>query len=59
MYQFCFCDRKGDTQAGCLSFKPGEEILEPADVATVGKGGHCEGEVVHVRDHQTPRDREM
>jgi len=59
MYQFCFCDQKRDAQAGRLSFKPVEEILEPADVATIGKGSHHEGEVVHIRDHQTPRDPEM
>jgi len=51
MYQFCLCDRKGDAQAGRFSFKPVEQILELSDVSTVGKGGHCEGEVVHIRDH--------
>jgi len=59
VYQLRFCDRKGDAQAGRLSFKLLEEFLEPADVATVGEGGYCEGEVVHIRDHQTPRDPEM
>ena len=59
MYQFCLCNRKRDAQAGRLSFKLLEEFLEPADVATIGEGGYCEGEVVHIRDHQTPRDPEM
>jgi len=43
---------------GRLPFQPIEEFLEPADVATVGEGGYCKGEVVHVRDHQAPRDPE-
>ena len=59
VYQFSLCDRKRDAQAGRLLFQPVEEILEPSDVATVGEGSYCEGEVVHVRDHQTPRDPEM
>jgi len=44
--------------AGHLSFKPLEEFLDPADVATVGEGCYSEGEVVHIREHQTPRDPE-
>jgi len=56
VYQLCLCDRKGDAQARGLSFKLLEELLEPADVARIGEGGYCECEVVHVRDHQTPRD---
>jgi len=59
MYQFRFCYRKGDAQAGRLSFKLVEQILEPADITTVGDGSHCEGEVVHVRYHQAPRDPEV
>jgi len=59
MYQFSFRDRKGDAQAGRLPFKLVEEILEPSDVATIGEGSHCEGEVGHIRDHQTPRDPEV
>jgi len=54
-----FCDRKGDAKAGRLPLKPVEEILEPSDVATVGEGGHCEGQVVHIGNHQTPRDAEV
>ena len=59
VYQFRFCYRKGDAPAGRRSFKPLEEFLDPVDVATVGEGGYCEGEVVHIRDQQTPRDPEM
>jgi len=59
MYQFGFPDRKGDAGAGRLSFKSTEEVLEPSDVATIGEGSYCEGEVVHIRDHQAPRDPEM
>ena len=59
MYQFCLRHRERDAQGGRLSFQLLEELLEPADVATIGEGGYCEGEVVHLRDHQTPRDPEM
>jgi len=59
VYQFRFCYRKGDAQAGRLSFELLEEFLEPADVATIGDGGYREGEVVHIRDHQAPRDPEV
>ena len=54
-----FATEKGDTQTGCLPFKLLEELLEPANVATVRERGYCEGEVVHVRDHQSPGDPEM
>jgi len=33
--------------------------MEPADVAAIGEGCYCEGEVVHIQDHQTPRDTEV
>jgi len=59
VYQFRLCYRKGDAHTGPLSLKLLEEFLEPADVASVCEGGYCEGEVVHVRDYQTPRDPEM
>jgi len=59
VYQLCLCDRKGDAQAGRLSFNLLEEFLESAHVATIGEGGYCECKVVHVRDHQTPRDPEV
>jgi len=51
--------KKGDAETGRLSFKPLEEFLDPADVATVREGGYCKAEVVHIRDHKTPRDPEM
>jgi len=25
----------------------------------VGEGGYCKGEVVHIQDHQAPRDPEL
>jgi len=59
VYQFSLRDRKGDAKAGRLSLEPVEEILEPSDVATIGEGSYCKGEVVHIRDHQTPRDPEV
>jgi len=55
VYQLCLCD-EGDAQAGRLFLKFLEALLEPADVATIGEGGYCESEVVHIRDHQTTRD---
>ena len=42
-----------------MSFQLLEEFLVLADGSTVGKGGNCEGEVVHVRDHPTPGYPEM
>ena len=59
VYQLCLCDRKGDAQEGRLSSQFFEELQEPADVATVGEGGYCKGEVVHIRDHQPAWDAEM
>ena len=59
VYQLCLGYRKGDAQAGRISFQFLEELLESADVSAVGEGGHCEGEVIHVRDHQATRDPEM
>jgi len=59
VHQLHLWDGERDTKAGCPGFELQEELLQVADIATVREGRDCEGEIVHVRDHQTLRDPEV
>lgn len=59
VYELSLRDRKSNAQVVGPGFHSLKELLEVADIAMMREGGGCEGEVVHLRDHQTSRDPEV
>jgi len=51
VYELCFGDGEGITQAGCVVLHLLEKLLEAADVASVRKEGYSDSVVMHIRDH--------
>jgi len=59
VYEFCLEDGKRYAEAYCQCLKLSEQILQSADVLSIGKGGGCQGKIVDVGTHQPSWDPEV
>jgi len=50
--EFCFGDREGDAHVSALLGYGGKQTLKAAYVSPIRWGGHHDGEVVDVGDHE-------
>jgi len=59
MNEFSLWDREGDAHVPAPCGDCNEELLQFADVASVGRGGHGDRKVVDIGDHESFGNRHM
>jgi len=59
VYEFCFEDGNGYAKTDCSGLDCPEQFLWSADISLIGKGGCGQGEIFHLRKHQSSGDPEV